>query len=776
MAHAATLDADDIEAERGVVLDEFRRTETSYGHVSSEFDRIYTQGTPYEGHDPIGAAASIESMTAGDLTAFYEAWYVPSNMAVVAVGDWPVDELEALVGEHFGPIPAGRAPPFAPVEVTPNPEASTHVVTDEGQGFSYISLDIPILPADTGTVGGERLRTMEQLIEVMLLNRLDESYYRGELRQVDPPKFLTFAINRALRYYGTNWQGGDLDAASTDYLSVLLTAQEHGFTENDAARAAKQLATALQFELDSAGTTQDGQYAQLYASHFLGGADIGTVEDRYDRISALLAELTAEELTEHYRWLMERAGPVVIAVGPDAASLPSTDDLDAAIAAAAPGEPPPDEPDVEQLMPTPRPVNPVATGPLAVLDGREWEFANGVRVMFVESDIAEGTVNLEAQSLGGWSQLEPGGRALSRTAVDAVLDSGLQDLTRSQINRFLEESTASVNAFIGETTEGFSGGAGTNDVETLFQLLYLLVTAPHVDEPAFLQAANEAEVRTSLAEVNPSWQAWVAYYEARFDEAWHRPVATREQLESITAESLLALYGRRLGDVDDMVVAIVGDIDVSEIERLARHYVGTLPAGGPDTYADRRPAMPDGVVRREVALDEGESAVLEVYHEAEAPVTPLASVAADVLEVALNERLFSVIRERLGATYTPSAGIDSLLAPRPGYASEIYITSDPARLDEVYATMLAILADTATAILAPEEFDQAKAVVATDYGNTSNADLLGVLTDRLLLDDGDLFTPQRRLEELERVGPADVQSLAAALYDKGGRIEIVSSP
>ena len=158
-----------------------------------------------------------------------------------------------------------------------------------------------------------------------------------------------------------------------------------------------------------------------------------------------------------------------------------------------------------------------------------------------------------------------------------MVRSGFGDLTQLQINRFLGESTASLSASIGETTEGFDGGANSEDLETLFQLLHLLVTAPRVDDIAFEQALNSAAIRTQLAEVHPSWQAWVAYNEARFDPAWYRPVATPEQLATMSPESLLDLYQRRLGDVDDMVVAVVGDTDAEVVERLARHYIGTLP-------------------------------------------------------------------------------------------------------------------------------------------------------------------------------------------------------
>ena len=111
-AHAATISEADVVEERGVVRDELRlRYETGSGIIFQIFDRAYVENTPYDGYHPIGTAEVIESMSAEMLRDFYETWYVPSNMALIAVGDLPVEELEALTEEYFGPIPAGDAPP-----------------------------------------------------------------------------------------------------------------------------------------------------------------------------------------------------------------------------------------------------------------------------------------------------------------------------------------------------------------------------------------------------------------------------------------------------------------------------------------------------------------------------------------------------------------------------------------------------------------------------------------------------------------------------------------
>ena len=73
-AHAATITPEDLEEERGIVRDEYRwRDETGRGVIQQVFERMYSQGTPYEDRPPIGTVESIEATTAENLRAFYEA-------------------------------------------------------------------------------------------------------------------------------------------------------------------------------------------------------------------------------------------------------------------------------------------------------------------------------------------------------------------------------------------------------------------------------------------------------------------------------------------------------------------------------------------------------------------------------------------------------------------------------------------------------------------------------------------------------------------------------
>ncbi|MCY3635788.1 MAG: insulinase family protein [bacterium] len=782
-AHAATIDPVDVEEERGIVRDEYRlNDESGQGIIFKAFDRMYGQGTPYEGRSPGGTAENIEATTAEDLRDFYETWYVPSNMAVVAVGDLPIDTLEELVEEYFCGIPAGDDPPVVDNWSALNPEATFETATSPEQSYSYLSLDIRLPSWDPNTIEGDRQLWIEEIISIMVENRLQDGYEQGFLSQIDPTHWLTFSHTRGLRFYGTNLRADDFSAALTDYWSLLLSLEQHGFGDADLQRAAKAIRADLESAIEAEPTVQDRQRADQYAAHFLGGTDIGRLEDTAARVDALLDELQVDELSDRYREILADSGLILIAVGPDPSEVPTVEEMQAAVDAAVPGELPEMIGEASELLSVPDPVDPVSEGPIEAItseldDAYEWEFANGARVMYAYSDIAENEISLQAISWGGWSALEEGERPLAQyLATRAVGNSGLGDLSPAQISRYLDDRNAQVQPFIGETTEGIAGASDSADVETMFQLMHLYMTEARVDEQAFGEAVNIGDIIASLSVSDPDWQQALAYLEVRHGEAfgWFNLVAPPETLDSLTPESLLDIYQRRLVGVDDLVVVVVGDVDRDVVERMARTYVGTLPAGEADDYVNRRAPVPEGIVRREVVLGPDiQSTSATYFYELLSDVNPASEVAVDVLQVLLDSRLVENVREDLGDTYVVAASIGMSITPEPRIDAEIFATGDPEQMATIEAEMTRILAEVRSGEITNEEFEQARSVVNDNYALVVNADFTNVLLRRAYVSDDELPTPGRLIDELEALELADVQELAALLFDPDQHIQII---
>lgn len=62
----------------------------------------------------IGWMSDLDSLTPEDTRQFYRRWYVPSNAAVVVVGDVDVATVRAMAERHYGRIPAAHVPDRKP--------------------------------------------------------------------------------------------------------------------------------------------------------------------------------------------------------------------------------------------------------------------------------------------------------------------------------------------------------------------------------------------------------------------------------------------------------------------------------------------------------------------------------------------------------------------------------------------------------------------------------------------------------------------------------------
>ncbi|MYN66510.1 MAG: hypothetical protein F4X11_16005 [Acidobacteria bacterium] len=780
-ASAATISPEEVEAERGIVVDEYRLfDESADGRIGNFLDAVYYSGTVYEGMQLGGNEQSNASITAEQLRAFYETWYRPDNMAVVVVGDLPVADMAQKVAEFFG----GLTNPVEPMPAQPERSAFTadfvdepviDVVTHPNYGGISMSIDWQLPAWTPATTGGDRFRLMEGVIANLLEIRLDSAYRAGLMSQASEPYVVSWQQARGLRLYGTNIRGQDLQQATTDYLSVLAGAAHYGFTPAELDQAIAAVRTALEAQLEREATMQSAGLADRYVLHFVEEENIESVEDRVARQGALLDTFTVEELTAHLRWILDNAPPLVVSLGDDPANVPDVEELRAAIDAAAPLAAPEPEERIETLMAPPDPVAPIREHSVSLFEGaHEWVFANGARVVFAPSDLAAGQVNVTAQSLGGWSLLPIGNAGMRRAITGAVANSGVGDYSASQIDEYLASTTARVGPYLSELTEGFSGSASPDDLGDLLALMHLYIIEPRVTEVATSQQIQDLQTRKSYAENDPVsssvYTLWDAYYQ---NSPWYRFILTQEEIDAVTADQLLELYEARLGDVDDLVVVIVGDTDRDTVADLAARYVGTLPAGEPDQYVNHNPGFPQGVHRITVPVDADAGASgLYLQFGASVPVTVETLVIADLIESLLGDLLFGTVREGLGESYSAYA----VLSPwvEVGIWDNYFGATGPSdRLEEINATVVGIIAELTADGPTDSDLARAMSVMRDDYQLDSNGEIISPLLLRRHLDDALVGTPEQRLQVLDEVTAADIQRYMALFFNLDNRIEIL---
>lgn len=132
-AYFTRISEEDLDKERKVVLEEWRATRTAQGRMSESYFKALTRGCKYCDRLPIGTEERILNMPAALLRDFYQRYYHPARMAVIAVGDFPyadgaaavvekIRELFDIPPEEISPLPRAPVPPDRPHTPVPDTE------------------------------------------------------------------------------------------------------------------------------------------------------------------------------------------------------------------------------------------------------------------------------------------------------------------------------------------------------------------------------------------------------------------------------------------------------------------------------------------------------------------------------------------------------------------------------------------------------------------------------------------------------------------------------
>jgi predicted Zn-dependent peptidase len=98
---------DDIETERGVILQEISRSLDNPGHVAYDGYGITAFPDQALGRTILGPPDFIKTATRENFTSFVGRCYTADNMLVVGVGDFDHNDFVEMVAEHFTKIPMG---------------------------------------------------------------------------------------------------------------------------------------------------------------------------------------------------------------------------------------------------------------------------------------------------------------------------------------------------------------------------------------------------------------------------------------------------------------------------------------------------------------------------------------------------------------------------------------------------------------------------------------------------------------------------------------------
>ena len=291
---------DDCESERTVIISELQGGENDPDQLlDQEVTATAFRAHPYR-HPTIGWLPDLRSMTRDELYGHYRRYYIPNNATLVVAGDVDADDVLRRVGRTLGAIPSGPEPPRVSL-VEPPQIGERRVVVERPGTTAYLKLAwhapaatdpdfFPMLVLDAVLTGAKGMNLWSSFrgappqrkarLYTSLVERSLAAHVSGVLVPTAQPFLYTISM--------TAMQGVGLPTLESAALEALDRVREGGVSEEEAARARRQLRARFVFETDSVTNI----------AHQLGYFETVTGPGFFDRLQSRVARVTAAEVSE----------------------------------------------------------------------------------------------------------------------------------------------------------------------------------------------------------------------------------------------------------------------------------------------------------------------------------------------------------------------------------------------------------------------------------------------------------------------------------------------
>ncbi len=695
-AHNVSLESEEIDKERGVVIEEWRLGLGADERMRQEYFPILLKGSKYAERLPIGKKEIIENCPYDTIRKFYHDWYRPDLMAMVVVGDVDPEAMEAKIKEHFSGIEnPGTERKRKSFNIPDNKEPLIAIATDEEATYSMAAIFYKHEKDLKTTVGDYRDYLKERLYNGMVNARLQE------IMQKPTSPFM----------YGYTGYGGFFGRTKDAYSSYAMAkpdkikesievmaeenerVERYGFTPSEFERQKQELLRSYEKQFNERDKMKSRSLASEYLYNFLAQEPAPGIEAEFEMAKALVPGITLDEMNKlAEKWITdENIAVLITAPKNEEVIVPTEEEVMTAIKSAQSKDLEPYEDKVSD-----EPLVGHEIQPGEIVDVRDepeyehWTLSNGAEVFIKTTDFKNDEILFRAYSQGGSSLLPDDEVVMSRVFSEVVDQSGAGNFSGIELEKKLAGKIVSLNPYLGDLQQGFSGSTSPKDMETFLELLYIYLTEPRQDKDVFDKTIDNLLNQVKFSMENPR----AAFYDSLYKVATSNSprtivIPTEAQVKSIQQNQIYSFYDKTFGDVSGFKFFFVGNVDKEALKPLVEKYIGGIPPRNEDlAWRDVEPEFPKGITEVTVHKGKEPQSQVMIMMNGDYDYNFKENLTTKYMIKVLNIRLREKIREDESGTYGIGVSPSLDKYPKPEYTLMISFGCNPDRVDELVAVIM----------------------------------------------------------------------------------------
>ena len=720
-SHFVTNDPAEIDAERGVILEERRTRRDASWRLFEKSLPYYYGDTPYAKRTLIGGEEQLKTFAYESLTSFYETWCRPDLQAVIVVGDIDVDQIEAKIKTIFADIPAPVNPKEKVLHKIPdNVEPIVGILTDPELTSSSIEVMWKSEPMPKELKNTDVAFTMDIIklyIRLIMRERFADITAKPDAPFLGGSFYISNLCNSCDATMGSvSFKDGDAVNAFTAFMTEIEKMKRFGFTDGEVQRAKDNIISSFEQSVEAAPTRKNADFIYPLLYNFYDNEAFMTPETELQLAQMLCGSINADVLNQIAAQVVTDENMVVLFNGPEKEGLanPTEQQILDVLAAVKSAD---IQANVEESV-----NEPFISGELkgtkvkkakeTIYGATEWTLKNGVKVVVLPTQYEKDQVMFNIQKDGGMTLVATEDVPSFEDNIWALFlnNSGISKFSGTQVPKMLAGKNLSVTPYISNASHGVQGSSTPKDLETALQLVYLYFADPRFDEAEYETGIQQIKAILPNIASNPDFIFQNEMNKILYNNNPRVVELNEETLAKADLATIERVYRELFKDAAGATLTITGNVDIETLKPMVEKYIGSIKKGKKAAQVNKANLIgfAKGQVDQTVAIpmQTPKSTVLQLY-SAYMPIDTKTEVALEVGKYILDMIYTKTIREEEGGTYGVGVAMVGQRYPHERALIQVSFDTNPEMAEKLADLAIKGLKDLATNGPEVEKFNMA---------------------------------------------------------------------
>ncbi|MDR1985038.1 MAG: insulinase family protein [Prevotellaceae bacterium] len=689
------LKGDEIDKERGVILEEKRTRNTASWRMHEKSLPVLYGDTRYAKRNVIGTDEILKNFKHEELRDFYHRWYRTDLQCIVVVGDFDADVIVEKIKKLFADVKPVENPEQKEYYPLPkNTEPTVAVITDPECTNTEVSVYIkhnPIPNELASTYNNYMFNLIKSLISMMENTRL------REITQKPNAPFLQgytagYRMTESCdAIFGTAMtREGESLAALESLYSEIDKVRRFGFTESEFEIAKANYLKSAEVDYNNRNDRRHREYINSYISNFRYNLAIPDAETNWKITNEIISKLNINTINTFAKQLITLENQIVIVEAPEkAGTYPTEAEVKAVIEKVRAAELKAYEDNVvkQPLIPegTELKGSTVKTEETDKFGATVWTLQNGVKVVVKQTDFKADELVISISSRDGSSNVSDDDYYTASYMPTIMSRSGIGNLSAVDLTKQLAGKTTYVRINVSDYNTVVSAGGSPKDIEIILQLVYLNFTNPRWNEDDFKVLVDNYKSQLKNLVTTPNYIFSKERQKTLYNNNPRRQTISDEVIDQIKFDRLPALHKQILGNAANFTFAFAGNIDPKVLKPLVEKYIGSIPVSPNITKWKNDGIIPVRGVKDnlfETKMQTPKTTVAYTY-TGDIDYTLENRITIDALAQMLRMRYTEVIREEKGGSYGVSVSGSLSREPQETYTVNISFDSDKEKVEKL---------------------------------------------------------------------------------------------